>query len=141
MVSLLSPGQPLQALGSPRPSAAVTRLLSFLRTDSHAPGAQDGLEGAVHFSDQKAPGKLERGFSVHPPFLYPTPSHPWMEPLMASYPLEASSEAGSDMFSEPVTVSCGLCSPLWAGVLAVVWGEVEASALRGRTRRPLSGPE
>lgn len=77
----------------------------------HAPEeARGGLAGAVSFSDQKAPEKLKKGFSPHPiPLLLPTP------PMGgASYGLllsGGSSEAGSDMFSEPVTVSCGFLLP------------------------------
>lgn len=70
--------------------------------------AQDGLEGALSFSDQKAPEKLKKGFSTHPySSTAPTPPHLWVGPLRASPPLEGSSETGSDMVSEPVTVSCG----------------------------------
>ena len=51
------------------------------------------------------------------------------------------------MFSEPVTISCGLRLPFGAGVLAIVWVEIAASEPRrflsvlwGRTRRLQPGP-
>lgn len=54
-------------------SPGLTGLLSFLRTNSDLPGAQDWLERAVSFSDQKVPGKLKRRILYIPLSLYPTP--------------------------------------------------------------------
>lgn len=72
-----SPGSLSELWALSCPSPGLTGLLSFLRTNSDLPGAQDWLERAVSFSDQKVPGKLKKEDSLYTPIPLSHPTRGW----------------------------------------------------------------